>query len=290
MRVAVIGAGIMGSGIAQIAAAAEHEVVVRDVSVEALDRADTAVRSSLTRLVKAGKTTEDEVELTLGRLNYVTEIGQAVTGVDVVIEVVPEQLSLKHSVFAEIAEAAPTDVLLGTNTSQLSITSVGAILGERATNLIGMHFFNPPVMMRLIELVRGLLTSDETLHRAREFAVGLGKQVVVCKKDSPGFLTSRISAILRLECLRMLEEGLASAADIDIAIKLAFNHPMGPLELGDFNGLDTYLDALTGLASTHGERFRPTVSLHNMVAAGQLGRKSGRGFYSYDANGVRIVG
>ena len=134
----------------------------------------------------------------------------------------------------------------------------------------------------------GLATTDTTLDRAHDFATGLGKQVVVCQKDSPGFLTSRVSAILRLECLRMLEEGLASAQDIDTAVKLAFNHPMGPLELGDFNGLDTYLHAVDGLAAAHGERFRPTVGLRNMVSAGRLGRKSGRGFYSYGADGARV--
>ena len=289
MKVAVIGAGIMGSGIAQIAAAAGHDVVIRDVSEDALKRADTAIRTSLARLVRADKASDDDADGTLRRLEYVTEMAQAVSEADVVVEVVPEQLPIKHAVFGEIIAAAPVDALLGTNTSQLSITSIAAVLGDRAPNLIGMHFFNPPVMMRLIELVRGLLTSDATIARAREFATGLGKEVVVCQKDSPGFLTSRISAILRLECLRMLEEGLASPADIDTAIKLAFNHPMGPLELGDFNGLDTYLDAVTGLADAHGERFRPTVNLRNMVAAGRLGRKTGEGFYRYDEEGGRIA-
>lgn len=289
MKVAVIGAGIMGSGIAQVAATAGHDVAVRDVSHEMLHRADAAIRTSLARLVKAGKQTEDDVANTLGRLDYVTEVAEAVRDADVVIEAVPEQLPIKHAVFTEVLAALPPDALLGTNTSQLSITSVGAVLGERAVNLVGMHFFNPPVMMRLVELVRGLQTTDETVERAREFAIGLGKEVVVCQKDSPGFLTSRISAILRLECLRMLEEGLASPADIDKAIRLAFNHPMGPLELGDFNGLDTYLDAVTGLSAAHGDRFRPTVGLRNMVAAGRLGRKSGQGFYTYDADGRRIA-
>jgi 3-hydroxybutyryl-CoA dehydrogenase len=139
-------------------------------------------------------------------------------------------------------------------------------------------------MMRLVELVRGLQTTDETLEDARAFAEGLGKEVVVCQKDSPGFLTSRISAILRAEAIRMLDEGLATAEDIDKAIRLAFNHPMGPLELGDFNGLDTYLRALEGLHAAHGDRFAPSVTLRNMVAAGRLGRKSGEGFYRYETS------
>lgn len=288
MRVAVIGAGIMGSGIAQIAAAAGHDVALRDLDQAALDRAETAIRTSLARMVKSERTTADEAERALARIARVTAVGDAVAGADVVVEAVPERLDLKHAVFAEVVDAAPTTALLGTNTSQLSITSIGAPLGDRAGSLVGLHFFNPPVMMRLVEVVRGLLTSDDTLARARDFVATLGKEVVVCRKDSPGFLTSRISAILRLECLRMLEEGLASPADIDKAIKLAFNHPMGPLELGDFNGLDTYLDAVTGLAAAHGDRFTPTTTLRNMVAAGHLGRKSGRGFYAYDADGRRV--
>jgi 3-hydroxybutyryl-CoA dehydrogenase len=288
MKVAVIGGGIMGSGIAQIAAAAEHNVSLCDVDPAGLERAAASVRRSLERLVKAGKTTEDQAEATFGRLSLGSELAAAVDGADVVIEAVPERLELKHSIFAEIAKHAPADALLGSNTSQLSITRIGRVLDERAANLVGMHFFNPPVMMRLVELVRGLLTSESAIERAREFAVGLGKQVVVCQKDSPGFLTSRVSAILRMEALRMLEEGLATAEDIDTAIKLAFNHPMGPLELGDFNGLDTYLDALDGLAAVHGERFRATVGLRNMVSAGHLGRKSGEGFYRYGPDGKRL--
>jgi 3-hydroxybutyryl-CoA dehydrogenase len=287
MKVAVVGAGIMGSGIAQIAAAAHHTVALCDVDSDALARAEASVQKSLARLVKAGRTTEAEATATTGRLVFRTELANAVRDCGVVVEAVPERLELKHEIFRQVAEHAPMEALLGTNTSQLSITRIGTVLGDRAANLVGMHFFNPPVMMRLVELVRGRATSDATLDRARAFATGLGKQVVVCQKDSPGFLTSRVSAILRLECLRMLEEGLATAADIDTAVKLAFNHPMGPLELGDFNGLDTYLDAVDGLAAAHGDRFRATVGLRNMVSAGRLGRKSGEGFYQYAADGTR---
>lgn len=290
MKVAVIGGGIMGNGIAQLAATAGHDTALRDIDAAALDRARASIDKSLGRLVKAEKLTEQQRVDVAGRLSYLTEIAPAAEGADVVVEAVPERLELKHQVFAEVLEAAPSHTLLGTNTSQLSITSIGAPLGGAADRLIGMHFFNPPVMMRLVELVRGLATTDDTLDRAREFALGLGKQVVVCQKDSPGFLTSRVAAILRLECLRMLEEGLASAEDIDTAVKLAFNHPMGPLELGDFNGLDTYLYAITGLAAAHGDRFTPTVGLRNMVSAGRLGRKSGQGFYRYDADGKRTAG
>ena len=288
MKVTVVGAGIMGSGIAQLSSTAGHETFLIDESQSALARASESIDSSLARLVKAGRLQADAVALARGRLSLTENPESGLDGADVVIEAVPEVLELKLKVFAQAEARAKSDALLGTNTSQLSITSIGAGIGDRACRVVGMHFFNPPVMMRLVELVRGLQTSDDTLERARAFAEGLGKEVVVCQKDSPGFLTSRISAILRLEAMRMLEEGLASAADIDTAIKLAFNHPMGPLELGDFNGLDTYLHAVEGLARAHGERFRATVGLRNMVAAGHLGRKTGRGFYSYADDGSRV--
>ena len=285
--VAVVGAGTMGSGIAQLAAIAGHDVWLRDLDEAPLTRALDSVRTSMARMVRSERITQDAADDALGRIRTTTSTQEAVGEAGVVVEAVFERLDVKHAVFDEIVAHAPADALLGTNTSQLSITSIAAPYGDRAPLVVGMHFFNPPVMMRLVELVRGLRTSDEALARAVDFAEGLGKQVVVCRKDSPGFLTSRISAILRLECLRMLEEGLASAEDIDTAIKLAFNHPMGPLELGDFNGLDTYLDALSGLHRAHGERFAPTVGLRNMVSAGLLGRKAGAGFYSYDADGRR---
>lgn len=290
MKVTVVGAGIMGSGIAQLAASAGHDTVLADVSDDALTRARQSIDTSLGRLVKSGRLEPEKVAAVHERLSPVTDLEAGLDAADVVVEAVPEILELKQDVFVAASKCAKPDAVLGTNTSQLSITAIGSAIGNDASRVVGMHFFNPPVMMRLIELVRGLQTSDDTLDRARSFAEGLGKEVVVCQKDSPGFLTSRISAILRLEAMRMLEEGLASAADIDTAIKLAFNHPMGPLELGDFNGLDTYLHAVDGLARAHGERFRATVGLRNMVAAGHLGRKTGRGFYSYGADGKRVEG
>ncbi|MEO2104877.1 MAG: 3-hydroxyacyl-CoA dehydrogenase family protein [Actinomycetota bacterium] len=282
MKVAVLGAGIMGSGIAQLSAMAGHDVAVRDIDDPALDRGRKAVEFSLGKLVEKGRMAEEEADAVRGRLTWTTDLAGSVTDVDVVVEAVPEVLALKQEVLTAAVAAAPADALIGTNTSQLSITSIGAALGDAADRLVGMHFFNPPVLMKLCELVRGLATGDEALQRARSFAEGLGKTVVVCRKDSPGFITSRAYAILRMECLRMLEEGVATAEDIDTAMKLGFNFPMGPLELGDFNGLDTYLHAVESLAEAHGDRFRPTVGLRNMVAAGHLGRKAGKGFYDYD--------
>jgi 3-hydroxybutyryl-CoA dehydrogenase len=282
MQLAVLGAGTMGSSIAQVAAMSGHGVALRDVGDEPLARGRAAVDHSLARFVASGTLTSDEAAQAAARISWTTDLRQAVADAEVIVEAVPEVLDLKRAVLAEAVAAAPADALLGTNTSQLSISSIGAHLGAAAERLVGMHFFNPAVLMRLLELVRGLQTSDATLQRAEDFARSLGKETVVCNKDSPGFLTSRVSAIMRLEAIRMLDEGLASAADIDKAIRLAFNHPMGPLALGDYNGLDTYLHALEGLAAAHGDRFRPTVTLRNMVAAGRLGRKSGSGFYDYD--------
>ena len=288
MKVAVIGAGTMGSGIAQVCAMAGHEVGVVDSDPSKGDAALGSMRASLEKLAakdRLGGATPEEV---LGRVSTGTSIAQACEGVDVVIETVVERLDVKHDVFREILASAPSDALWGTNTSQLSITRVASVLGDQGKRLVGMHFFNPPVLMRLVELVVGLQTSEETLARAEAFAQGLGKETVVCRKDSPGFMTSRVSAIVRLECLKMVEEGVGTPADIDKALRLGLNFPMGPLELGDFNGLDTYLHALEALEVAHGERFRPTVTLRNLVAAGRLGRKTGWGIYRYALDGSKV--
>lgn len=280
-KVTVVGGGVMGNGIAQSSAMSGHDVWLVDLSEDRLAGAIESIGTSLDRFLKSGKINEDERSAVLDRIRTTTKISEAVVDVDIVIEAVLERLEVKHKVLAEVAQHAPKDAVLGTNTSQLSITAIASVLGDDAHRVVGMHFFNPAVLMRLVELVVGLETSPEMLERAEKFAQSLGKETVVCRKDSPGFLTSRFSAILRMEALHMLEEGLATPEDIDKAVRLAFNHPMGPLELGDFNGLDTYVDALEGLHVAHGERFRPPVELKNMVAAGRLGRKSGRGFYDY---------
>lgn len=286
-KVTVVGGGVMGNGIAQAGATSGHEVHLVDVSADRLDAARAAIEKSLDRFVRSGKLDAEGRQGVLDRLTFTTSLPDAVAEADVVVEAVLERLDVKHEVFGTVAAHAPEHTILGTNTSQLSITAIAAAVGDRADKVVGMHFFNPAVLMRLVELVVGLQTSEETVAAAQDFAHSLGKETVVCRKDSPGFLTSRFSAILRKEALLMLEEGLATPEDIDKAVRLAFNHPMGPLELGDFNGLDTYLDALEGLHVAHGERFRPTVGLRNMVAAGRLGRKSGRGFYDHTADAQR---
>ncbi|HEY0560372.1 MAG TPA: 3-hydroxyacyl-CoA dehydrogenase family protein [Frankiaceae bacterium] len=287
MRVAVVGAGTMGAGIAQLTAMAGHETALVDLDEAQLGRARAAAEKSLERFVRKETLTEAAAKETLGRLTLGTDLAAAAAGVDVVVESVVEVLSVKQEVLRTVATAAP-GALLGTNTSQLSITQLASAVPDHASRVVGLHFFNPPVLMRLVEVVAGLQTSEETLAQAVAFGEGLGKETVVCRKDSPGFLTSRISALVRLECLRMLEEGVASAADIDKALKIGFNWPMGPLELGDFNGLDTYLHILGSLEQTLGERFKPTVTLRNLVAAGRLGRKTGQGIYTYDADGRRV--
>lgn len=288
MQVAVIGAGTMGSGIAQLTAMAGHETVLVDLDRAQLDRARSGIDTSLERFVRKEKIDAAESAAVVDRLTLTTELGEGVAAADLVVESVVEMLEVKQSVFRQVVELGRDDALLGTNTSQLSITSIGSAIPHDAHRLVGMHFFNPPVMMRLVELVAGLASSEESLQRAVDFSEGLGKETVVCLKDSPGFLTSRISALVRLECLRMLEEGVASPSDIDKALRVGFNWPMGPLELGDFNGLDTYLHILGSLEDTLGDRFKPTVTLRNLVAAGRLGRKTGEGIYRYDESGAKV--
>lgn len=288
MKVVVIGSGIMGSGIAQLAAMSSYPVSLVDVGEAELERGRRTIDVSLARFVKAGRLTADERQAIEARIETTVDLSAALHDAAIVVEAVPEILELKQRVFDDVVRAVPDTALLGTNTSQLSITTIGQKLGDHAERVIGMHFFNPPVIMRLVELVRGLKTSDETVERAHAFATSLGKEVVVCHKDSPGFITTRAYAAMRVECLRILEEGVATASDIDKAMKLAYNLPMGPLELNDFNGLDTGYHVLRSLDDAFGDRFRPTVGLVNKIAAGHLGRKTGEGWYRYDTDGNRL--
>jgi 3-hydroxybutyryl-CoA dehydrogenase len=287
-QVAVIGAGIMGSGIAQLAATAGYEVAIFDADREQLSRARLQVEASLEKLVSKGVLEQPVGVRALERLQPRASIAEAANGADLVIEAVVERLPVKQAIVTEAATVASPTALLATNTSQLSITAIGSALPDAGDRVVGMHFFNPAVLMRLVEIVVGLETSDATVAAAKTFAESLGKETVVCRKDSPGFLTSRISAIVRLECMRMLEEGVGTAEDIDRALRLGLNFPIGPLELGDRNGHDTFLLALEAMTESLGERFRPTVGLRNLVAAGRLGRKSGRGIYSYDEHGAIV--
>ena len=285
-RVAVVGAGIMGSGIAQLAAMAGYEVTLCDTAPEQLERARGQIRASIDKLVGKGRLDHEAGEQAVRQVHLSGSLAEAAAGAALVVEAVVEVLQVKQSVLREATAVARPDALYGTNTSQLSITAIASASPDAADRVVGLHFFNPVVLMRLVEVVRGLQTSDPTVAAAQQFAQALGKETVVCEKDSPGFLTSRISAIVRLECLRMLEEGVGTAEDIDRALRLGLNFPIGPLELGDRNGLDTFLLVLESLSQTLGERFRPTVGLRNLVAAGRLGCKTGHGIYGYDERGA----
>ena len=283
--VAVLGAGTMGRGIAQVAALGGFTTRLYDLEEPVLADARAAIERHLRKGVELGKVDAAAAEAALGRLSSHTALATAVARADVVIEAVPESLELKVEIFHAVALHAPERALFASNTSALSITELAGSTG-RPQRFAGMHFFNPVHLMKLVELVRGLETSDETLAALRHVAERMGKETVVVA-DVPGFATSRINALIGNEAFRMLEQGVATAEDIDKAVKLGLNHPMGPFEMGDLVGLDVRLTILEHLHSTLGETFRPTNLMRRYVAAGRLGRKSGRGIYTYDEHGKR---
>ena len=282
-RVAVIGAGTMGHGIAQACAMADLDVALVDVEERFITRGLENIRTSLARFVKSGKLTQAASDAALARIATTTDFESAVRDVDIVIESVPEVLELKKSVFERLAKATRPGTILATNTSQFSVTLIAASC-DRPEDVIATHFFNPPVLMKLVEIIRGLRTSDRTLDVALELTRRLGKEAAICRRDTVGFITSRAAAALRLECIRMYEEGIASIEDIDRAMRLGFNHPMGPFELNDFNGLDVGLYNANSLRDAYGERFAPPQSLLRRVRAGMLGRKTGAGWYDYSGD------
>ncbi|MGZ7030639.1 MAG: 3-hydroxyacyl-CoA dehydrogenase family protein [Thermoanaerobaculia bacterium] len=282
-QIAIIGSGTMGRGIAYLSATAGYETVIHDVDAGALDAAKASVESTLRKGVEKGKISEAAASEAIKRVHVATELEPAVHAADLIIEAVPEIFDLKKDLFAQADLFCSEETILASNTSSLSITNLASNV-ERRDRFVGLHFFNPPHVMKLIEIVRGERTSDETIREVREVAERMGKESIVVR-DSPGFATSRLGIAIGLEAIRMLEEGVASAADIDRAMELGYNHPMGPLRLGDLVGLDVRLGIAEHLAATLGPRFEPPALLRQMVAEGRLGRKTGRGFYDWNDEG-----
>ena len=277
--ISVIGAGIMGRGIAHVSAAGGFQTVLNDVSDELLQKAHAKIQADLLKGVELGKMTHADVDAAMGRLRLERELGRATAEADLVIEAAPEKIDLKLDLFARLDRTCPDDAVFASNTSALSITEMAGAT-KRPRQFIGMHFFNPVHKMKLVEIIRGLETSDDTFLAAVAVSNQMGKETVEVK-ESPGFVTTRINALIGNEAFYMLQEGIASARDIDKALKLGLNHPMGPFELIDLVGLDTRLNILMFLHQTLGEKYRPCPLLVKYVKAGRLGKKSGRGVYEY---------
>jgi len=279
--VAVVGAGLMGSGIAQVAAQAGWRVVLRDLDRAALDRGLDAVRASLNRFVAKDRLSGAQAEAAVARIEATTDL-DALADADIVVEAVFESLEVKRELFAELDRRCRDDAVLATNTSAIPITQIAAATG-RPEAVVGTHFFSPVPMMRLCELVRGLKTSDDTVARARSFAEEIGKTCIVVHRDVAGFVTTRLVAAFANEAARLVESGVASAEDVDTACQLGFGHAMGPMRTMDLTGIDIMVHATENIyADTRDPKFAPPELLRRMVSAGDLGRKTGRGFYSYD--------
>ena len=280
-QIAVIGTGTMGRGIAYLAAVAGYETVIHDADSGALDAAKASIESTLAKGVERGKVSSETAAAASARIHLSPDLEPAVHGADLVIEAVPEDIDLKKNLFSQADLFCGEETILATNTSSISISDLSEAV-ERRDRFVGLHFFNPPHVMKLIEIVRGDKTSDETVAEVREVAEAMGKTAIVVR-DSPGFATSRLGVAIGLEAIRMLEEGVASAEDIDKAMELGYNHPMGPLRLTDLVGLDVRLGIAEYLCSTLGLRFDPPELLRRMVADGKLGKKTGEGFYRWPA-------
>jgi 3-hydroxybutyryl-CoA dehydrogenase len=278
-RIAVLGAGTMGAGIAHVAALAGWEVALRDVEERFVEQGLGRIRDGLDKGVQKGKVAPEAAQAALARLRGTTSLEQAVRGADVVFEAIPEVLSLKQETLGIVERHAPAHALFASNTSSLSIGKIAAG-AARADRVVGMHFFNPVPVMKLCEIVRHAGASDEAIACARGVALALGKDPIVAR-DVPGFASSRLGVAVGLEAIRMVQEGVASAEDIDKAMKLGYGHPMGPLELGDLVGLDVRLAIADYLAAELGPSFEPPALLRQMVGEGKLGKKSGEGFYRY---------
>ncbi|MYH49718.1 MAG: 3-hydroxyacyl-CoA dehydrogenase family protein [Gammaproteobacteria bacterium] len=283
-RVTVLGAGVMGHGIAQVAAMAGHQVTLHDPDGGAADRGLARIRANLDKGVSLGKVSEESRTAALDRIALARSLEAASAEADLVVEAAPERMELKRSLFREVEAAAHPSALLATNTSSLSIDAIAEVLAEPG-RFLGLHFFNPVHLMALVEVVRGSGTAEAALDTGVAFARGLGKEPIVVR-DAPGFASSRLGVALGLEAMRMVEEGVADPAAIDKAMELGYRHPMGPLRLTDLVGLDVRLAIAEYLhEKLGGERYRPPAILRRMVEEGKLGRKSGEGFYRWDKGG-----
>ncbi|MEC9200152.1 MAG: 3-hydroxyacyl-CoA dehydrogenase family protein [Candidatus Thermoplasmatota archaeon] len=283
-KVAVIGAGTMGSGIAQVCAQTGWETKLYDAFSDSLDRGFSTINEFWMKGISRGKNSEDEVKSWSKNLHRLENLEDALEGVDLVIEAVPEKIDLKRSIFTQIERYAPVDAILATNTSGLRISEIASAT-KCPERVVGMHFFNPVPLMELLEIIEHDLVSGETLEKAKEIGEAMGKTTIIVG-DIPGFATSRLGVVLGNEAIRMLAEGVASASDIDTAMKLGYRHPMGPLELSDLVGLDVRRDILRNLAESFEDpSYLPHPLLDSLVKSGDLGRKTGRGIYVWTNEG-----
>lgn len=278
-KVCVIGAGVMGCGIAQVCAQAGFEVSLRDIEQRYIDKGMDVIASILNRAVKKGKKTQAEVDAILDRISPATDLSAAASAADIVVEAAVEDMQIKKQIFSSLEELVPEHCLFFTNTSGLSVTEIAAST-KRAEKFLGTHFFNPVPVMRLLELVRGYETNDDTVEIAKAWGAKLGKECIIVE-DSPLFAANRVVAPMIYEAFVALESGIASAEDIDKGVMLGYNHPIGPLALADLIGLDTLLKGQEEMYSELGEKYRPSLLMKKLVKAGRLGRKTGKGVFDY---------
>ncbi|GAB6171584.1 3-hydroxybutyryl-CoA dehydrogenase [Paradesulfitobacterium aromaticivorans] len=278
-KVAVIGAGTMGRGIVHVCALGGFQVNMQDISTELLEKSVSMIGANMQKGIERGKLTPEAKEAALARISCITDLEEAVKDVDLVIEAIPEIMELKLLIFAKLDKFCPEHTILATNTSTMSVTEIASAT-ERSHKVIGLHFFNPVHMMKLVEIIRALETSDETYDISSAFCKQIGKEIVEIN-EFPGFVTSRINCLIGNEAFLMLQEGVGTPEDIDKALKLGLNHPMGPFELVDLVGLDVRLKNQQYLYETLGEKYRPAPLLVKYVKAGRLGRKVGKGVYDY---------